>query len=371
MEARVKLQARAYSLASSVPAPASGPMLSEETFVQLLLARTTPQQEARLAPFWQQWLARKRQLEAQQSLSAAEQSELATLQARSQPLPQLRVVRAFLEFTTLEQRATEVLRVLRGLLRATNPDLLERLGQSMPINEITQSVQDGMEKREGESRRRVMRLGADFLVAQVDKVALRLVGADATQCQENDPKWRSILNRLDAACTAHLLIQSAYHPIADYLGAGGFSAPGAARLADTTYRQLLQSPMLGSTPIILNVGLGANWVGFNKSGSDFVSLTVVDKFGVALLKYNGPSYGFEAGPFVGGFLDALVRTAAGAEEKYWLAGFTVGFPRIAGVDLGLEAHVAGAIPFTFHSDPRLTLGLTVVVPLIAVLDSDE
>ncbi len=370
MDARSKLQARAYSLASSVQAPASGPTLDEEVFVQLMLARTTPEQEAQLEPFWQQWLARRRQLEAQQGLSATEQPELATLQARSQPLPPLRMVRAFLELTK-EQRALEVLKVLRGLLRTINPELLERLEKTVPINEVTQAVQDGLEQRGGDSRRRLMRLGADFLVAQVDKVALRLVGTDANRCQEEDTQWRSILNRLEAACTAHLLIQGAYHPIADYLGAGGFSAPGAARLADTTYRQLLQSPLLGSTPVILNVGLGANWVGFNQSGSDFVSLTVVDKFGVALLKYNGPRYGFEAGPFVGGFLDALVRTASGAEEKYWLAGFTVGMPRIAGVDLGLEAHIAGAIPFTFHSDPRLTLGLTVVVPFSTVLGSDE
>ncbi|HEX8705995.1 MAG TPA: hypothetical protein VF815_44580 [Myxococcaceae bacterium] len=370
LEARAKLQARAYSLAGSVQPPTSGPTLYEESFVQLMLANTTPEDEARLGSFWQQWLARKRQLEAQQTLSAAEQTELATLQTRSQPLPPLRMVRAYIDFTE-EQRGIEMLKVLRGLLRTTSPDILERLEKILPINTVAQSVQDGLEKRDDESRRRMMRLGADFLVAQVDKVALRIVGTDAGKCQENDPKWRSILNRLEAACTAHMLIQGAYHPIADYLGAGGFSAPGAARLADTTYRQLLQSPMLASTPVILNVGLGANWVGFNKSGSDFVSLTVVDKFGVALLKYNGPSYGFEAGPFVGGFLDALVRTASGADEKYWLAGFAVGFPRVANVDLGLEAHVAGAIPFTFNSDPQLTLGLTVVVPFSTVLDSGE
>jgi hypothetical protein len=370
LEARAKLQARAYSLAGSVQPPASGPTLHEESFVQLMLARTTPEEEARLDAFWKQWLARKRQLETQQTLSAAEQTELATLQARSQRLPRLRVVRAFVELTR-EQRGFEVLKVLRGLLRTANPELLERLEKTLPIDTVAQSVHDALEGRENEARRRMMRLGADFLVAQVDKVTLRIVGSDATRCQENDPRWRSILNRLEAACTAHMLIQGAYHPIADYLGAGGFSAPGAARLADTTYRQLLQSPMLGSTPVILNVGLGANWVGFNKSGSDFVSLTVVDKFGLALLKYNGPRYGFEAGPFVGGFLDALVRTASGADEKYWLAGLTVGFPKMAGVDLGLEAHVAGAIPFTFHSDPRLTLGLTVVVPFSTVLDSNE
>jgi hypothetical protein len=371
LDARAKLQARAYMLVDLVPAPASGPTLNEEAFVQLMLARTTPEEEARLGAFWQQWLARKRQLEAQQNLSAAEQSELAMLQLRSQRLASLRVVRAFLELTN-EQRAMEVFKVLRGLLRTITPELLEKIeGGGLPVRELTQSVQDGMEQRESESRRRIMRLGADFLVAQVDKLALRMVGTDASRCHESDTKWRSILNRLEAACTAHLLIQSAYHPIADYLGAGGFSAPGAARLADTTYRQLLQSPLLGSTPLILNVGLGANWVGFNKSGSDFVSLTVVDKFGVALLKYNGPSYGFEAGPFVGGFLDALVRTASGVDEKYWLAGFTVGMPRIAGVDLGLEAHVAGAIPFSFHSDPRLTLGLTVVIPFSTAFDSDE
>jgi hypothetical protein len=370
LEARSKLQARAYNLADSVQPPATGPKLNEESFVQLMLARTTPEEEARLEAFWRQWLARKRQLEEQQTRSEEEKIELASLQTRSQRLPPLRTVRAFIELS-YEQRGLAVFTVLRGLLRTLEPDILERLEKTLPIDTVAQSVQDDIERRGSESRRRMMRLGADFLVTQVDKVALRVVGTDAAKCQENDPKWRSILNRLEAACTAHMLIQGAYHPIADYLGAGGVSAPGVARLADTTYRQLLQSPMLGSTPVILNVGLGANWVGFNKSGSDFVSLTVVDKFGLSLLKYNGPSYGFEAGPFVGGFLDALVRTASGADEQYWLAGFAVGFPKMAGVDLGLEAHVAGAIPFTFHSDPQLTLGLTVVIPFSTVLDSDK
>lgn len=371
VEARSKLQAQAYALAKLVPAPPSGPKLNEQQFVQVMLARSTPEEEAALDPALQKRLSRTRQLQAQQTLSPAEKSELSALQNRSQRLPQLRIVRAVVEQVPLEQRVPEMLKVLRGLLRATNPALLDQLEKTLPLSTVTLTVQDGMEQRDAQSRRRMMRLGADFLVEQVDKLSLRIVGTDAMKCQETDPQWRSIFNPLDAACTAHMLIQGAYHPIADYLSAGGFSAPGAARLADTTYRQLLQSPMLGSTPVILNVGLGANWVGFNNPGSDSVSLTVIDKFGLALLKYNGPSNGFEAGPFVGGFLDALVRTASGAEDKYWLAGFTVGMPRIGGVDLGLEAHVAGAIPFTFSADPRLTLGLTVVVPFSTVFDSNK
>ncbi|MDY7228290.1 hypothetical protein [Hyalangium rubrum] len=371
MEARTKLQARAYALAATVPAPASGPSLTEERFVQLMLDGVSSEIEGRLAPVWQQWLARKRQLEAQQNPSAAEQAELAGLRSRSQRLPQPREVRAFLEIPK-EQRAVEVFKLLRGLLRAIAPEILEKIEGTLPIGPLAQAAQDGVERRTDDSRRRMMRIGADFLVAQADKLAIRIVGADAARCQEDDPKWRSILNRLQAACTAHLLIQSAYHPIADYLSEGGFTAPGAARLADTSYRQLLQSPLLASTPVILNVGLGVNWVRPNKLDSDFVTLTVVDKFGLALIKYNGPSYGFEAGPFVGGFLDALVRTASGVEEKYWLAGFTVGFPRMAGLDLGLEAHAAAAMPFTFTPDkPQLTLGLTVVVPFSTVFDSGE
>jgi hypothetical protein len=380
LDSRSKLQARAFSLASSVKAPATGPRLSEESFLELMLDQTTTKSEARLEAFWQQWLARKRQLEALEADSAAGQPELAELAAlhvRSERLPPLRQVRALLEYTDA-QRAVEMFKVLRGVLRATTPEQLrkieeveEKLAAKFPIRELSQAIQDGVEQRSPDTRRRVMRIGADFLVVQADMLALRVVGGDVGRCQQQDPKWRSILNRLDSACTAHLLIQGAYHPIADYLSAGGYSAPGTSKLADTTYRQLLQSPVLGSTPLILNVGLGANWVGFNRPESDSLSLTVVDKFGVALLKYNGPSYGFEVGPFVGGFLDALVRTAAGADEKYWLGGLTVGFPRIAGMDIGLEAHAAGAFPFSFHSDPRLTLGLTVVVPFNAVLDSND
>lgn len=367
LEARARLQARAISLAASLPVPEGGPTLDEQTFVRLMLDQVPPEEQAELEPFWQQWLARKRQLEA---LPSAEQAERTALQLRSKALPRPRLVRAFITGTD-GQRAAELFKVLRGVLRGAAPDAVAELEQSEAFRALLESVQDGLEGRVDVARRRMMRVGADFLVVQVDTLTVRVVGSEAARCQEQAPEWRSILNPLGAACTAQLLIQSAYHPIADYLSEGGLSAPGAARLADTTYRQVLQSPLLASAPVILNVGLGANWVGVNRPGEDFVALTLIDKFGLALLKYNGPQYGFEVGPFVGGFLDALVRTAAGREEKYWLGGLTVGFPRMAGWDVGVEAHVGGAFPFTFHADPRLTVGASVVVPFSTVFDSEE
>ncbi len=369
LEARAQLQVLAFRLVTSVSAPASGPMLSEERFVKLMLDQLVPARDPRLDAFWVQWLGRKHQLAGQQNLSAAEQVELATLQARSSSLPPLRAVRAYLDLSE-ELRSLEAFKVLRGLLRALDPESMGRLDKLLPLEDLIQAVQDGLEQRGAEARRRVMRLGADFLVTQVDLLALQLVGSEAARCQEKSLQLRTIFSRIDAACTAHFLIQGAYHPIADFLSAGGISAPGAARLADTTYRQLIQSPALATAPVILNVGLGVNWVSPNHPDSDFLALTVVDKFGVALLKYNGERTSFEVGPFVGGFLDALVRTAAGVEEKYWLGGLAAGFPRIAGLDLGVEAHAGGAFTFTLDEKPRLALGLTVIVPFSTVLDPD-
>lgn len=58
---------------------------------------------------------------------------------------------------------------------------------------------------------------------------------------------------------------------------------------------------------------------------------------------------FELGLFAGGFLVALVRTAAdeGEERRYWLGGANVGWTRINGADIGVEGHIAAAMPFEF------------------------
>ena len=129
------------------------------------------------------------------------------------------------------------------------------------------------------------------------------------------------------------------------------------------------------TPLILNVGLGGTYI--TGAAADwgehgYGALTVLDKFGLAFYKYNGASFRWETGPFVGGFLDALVRTATGdgEDERYWLAGYTFGLTRMWKADFGIELHAGAAMPFSFGDSARygFAAGGAFVVPFNFVLE---
>ena len=219
--------------------------------------------------------------------------------------------------------------------------------------------------------RALARLGADFLVNEVDALLDSFLGTSDASCEQKT-KSESIFVGLEAACSLRVLLQGAYRPIADwYFQQGGNSTGDSSSLATSVYTNLIESPALDTTPIILNVGLGGTFVtGFNDAQTwgpnGYAAMTLLDKIGVAFYKYNDKAYRFETGPFVGGFLDALIRTAAndGTSQRYWLAGYTVGFTRVSSVDLGLELHAGAAMPFTLSDTHHygLALGGAVVVP---------
>jgi hypothetical protein len=118
--------------------------------------------------------------------------------------------------------------------------------------------------------------------------------------------------------------------------------------------------------VILNFGLGMNYF---VRPDHAIALTVLDKFGLDIIKYSNANYSFECGPFVGGFLDALVRTAASSQHQYWLAGLTFGFPRAFHTDFGLELHVAAAMPFSTGGDGvQFVAGFALTVPVSAVFE---
>jgi len=227
------------------------------------------------------------------------------------------------------------------------------------------------------AQRTMVRFGVDLLAARTDEFATRIVGNDGEKCLE-DSRSIVLFDRVGAACAAHLLIRSAYHPIADYYWQHGIAESDLQPLSRSVYRELLASPLLDHTPLILNVGLGTNYVYGHRDvwgTNGYLALTVVDKFGVAVYKYSDKKTVFETGLFVGGFLDALIRTAIneGEEQRYWLFGWTLGWPRIGGLNMGLEAHLAAAMPFPLSDGHRYGLvgGLTVVVPFNTVLTPED
>lgn len=150
----------------------------------------------------------------------------------------------------------------------------------------------------------------------------------------------------ELACGVRVLIGAVYDPMVGYIMIEKPTDADRKRLATLAYKKALELDPLSRTPLLFNVGLGAT--GLTRFGSDDGSLhlTLLDKFGVAVRW--GERNGGEAGVFVGGFLDALIRTAANApeQEQYWLAGGTLGFRQFgAGIPFGGALHVAVAMPF--------------------------
>jgi hypothetical protein len=221
------------------------------------------------------------------------------------------------------------------------------------------------------ARKVITRLAIETLLEHVKPLAERQFGISAKAC-EDDLHTTSVFAPLGAGCAAMVLVESAYYPIADYLWEGGVGAENANQVTASAYRSMLDSKLLAGSPLIVNVGLGATAVWGNDDiwgKQPYGALTVVDKLGLALYRRRGDSLTFEIGPFVGGFLDALVRTIADQEHKFWLAGGTVGFARIAGSQFGLALHAAAALPFTFNADVKDRIGFATGAALTIPWDS--
>jgi hypothetical protein len=282
---------------------------------------------------------------------------------------------------TREERTAKFFLLARSVLEDAIPDFEAETTQSgVTLGLIVKGVTAGAGEQPAITRKVLLEGAADFLVHQVDLFTERLVSGSGRDCKTRDVngKWRYLWDGVESACAAKALIDGAYKPIAEYAWSEdfAFTADSAGALADKTYRSLIASPALTDTMLILNVGLGANFVvgrdWFHRdpdpAESGFVALTLLDKIGLALARYESPSTRFEAGVFAGGFLDALVRVAAGSSDRYWLAGLTAGWTRVRGVDLGCQLHAGFALPFGFDTHPRPALGLSVVVPLSFVFE---
>jgi hypothetical protein len=251
-------------------------------------------------------------------------------------------------------------------LESAGPSL-HNVVTSLNVNDLARALTALEAGDKDGATRALVRLGVDFLVNTADDLSASFLGVTDPEC-ERDTKSQSIFSGLGAACAVRLLLQAAYRPVADWYLQQGGNSTSESTLATSVYENLINSPALDSTPIILNVGLGGTFVAGSSDtwGNGYAAMTLLDKIGLAFYKYNWKAFRFETGPFAGGFLDALIRTAAGdgTSQRYWLLGYTAGFPRMWSTDLGLEMHLAAAMPFTLSESNHygFAIGGAIVVP---------
>ena len=170
----------------------------------------------------------------------------------------------------------------------------------------------------------------------------------------------------ELSCGVRLLIGSVYDPLIEYISIESPTEADRKRLATRAYKKALELDPLSRTPLLFNVGLGFTALTDSKSSDASAHLTLLDKFGLAY-RWGDRNSG-EAGFFVGGFLDSIIREAAGSDEKqqYWLAGATVGSRQLCScVPFGIGLHLAAALPYDLtKTKDRVALagGIAFTVP---------
>jgi len=273
----------------------------------------------------------------------------------------------------LRAQAPALQKGLAPLVEGQAADLIRGLGGrpgDVDLAVLGRAIAALGEGDEETARLVLVRAGMDLLAQHLERVTADMVGTSEARCRE-DLRARTIFSEIGAGCAVHALLKGAYHPVAEYYWAGGTDSEG---LATAGYRGLLGNEALRYTPIILNVGLGATLITGKEEtwgAGGYAALTVIDKIGLAFYKRIDERNTFECGVFAGGFLDALIRTVAdsGTEHRYWLLGFTAGWPRLRGLDLGFEIHAGAAMPFELSNKASygLAAGAALVVPFDSVL----
>jgi hypothetical protein len=191
-------------------------------------------------------------------------------------------------------------------------------------------------------------------VKLLDAVRIRL-GDDAKQIQ----KHGAVLNAV---------VEAAYAPLVD-LFSGGDRQAILGNLANQAIKHVYEDEALNRTMLLVRLGLGATWSYYRDENAQ-VGLTLLDQFGLAYKWRCKREY--YVGGFVGGFLDALVRTQQdGTKRNLWVAGATAGLTKFSeSFPLGIEIHGGAALPFEnlYSGRHGLMWGASLIVPIDLVLD---
>jgi hypothetical protein len=172
-------------------------------------------------------------------------------------------------------------------------------------------------------------------------------------------------NSKTVRCLVGNLAVGLYEPLLRY-SAGEL---GGNELLHEATRAVDRLDPLGHSPLFLSFGLAYSGALPLTDGSDQPlshHLTVIDKWG--LVHRFGRRNEWHVGGFVGGFIDALVRTALdGSARSYWLApGVVFGARQIWKAPFGLEAHFAGAPRADFRGF-GIAFGAALTVPFELLL----
>ena len=169
-------------------------------------------------------------------------------------------------------------------------------------------------------------------------------------------------------CGVRVLLDAAYDPVMTYVSEPNPTNEDRQRLAESFLEQLDALDSLGRSPLLFDIGPGATMLtGLGATGITY-HLTLVDKYGWAPVRF-GPRNEWQAGVFVGGFIDALVQKLAGTSDvaSYWLSGAAFGIRQFSkDFPFGIEVYAASAIHFHlthFKDNLGFATGLNLLVPI--------
>lgn len=185
-------------------------------------------------------------------------------------------------------------------------------------------------------------------------------------CQQGD-------NDTGIFCAVRVLADAAFEPLMDYLATPSGQAD-EGRLARNVYKALDDLDPLGRTPLLFNIGPGVTFL-TRFDGAATTHFTLLDKFGIAARW--GRRNQWEVGAFAGGFVDAIIRTAAEGTKSnpYWLLGGTFGLRKFTrDSPFGIELQVAAALPFdtsNFKDKVAAAGGLNLIIPAELAFEGND
>ena len=215
-----------------------------------------------------------------------------------------------------------------------------------------------------EAKRIIMQASSSILLTHIKSQLDTQIGV-LENCITNERQ------AITLTCGVRVLAESLVESIVPYTYLDNSDSITQKRLAQNVLLNLEKIDPLHYTPILFNVGLGYSYLRCGDNGSQH--LTLLDKIGLAY-RFGGRNQ-WEAGAFVGGFLDAIIRetsnksreTSNTSSKNYWLAGGTFGIRQISvNYPIGFEAHSGFAFPFDLGAVSKQSawlIGGTLILPL--------
>ena len=244
---------------------------------------------------------------------------------------------------------------LTALTRSEDVGMPTDAGLLRDARAVVTFTQHLLERRQTDGTRAMLTVAANDLRPLLDKLLDDFLGTKL-DCADGE-------DATSLQCGTRILVGAVYAPVVEYIAIPNPTETDRQRLASEAYRKVLELDVLSRTPVLFNVGLGFSSL---SRGGTTTHLTLLDKIGIVARW--GRRNEWEAGGFIGGFLDAIVRAATNSADvgPYWMVGGTIGRRSLLSwLPLGLEAHAGVALPFEpakFDDRAAFAMGLALIVP---------